>query len=671
MKKLIFSCFIIAAMAMMALVGCTESSDPSASPDASASPAATEYPSSSPNASLDPSATPNGTLEPMPSPDSHIHEGHTYFSGYNTDKTHVFECDECGKSVKEDHNFYLVGGGETHFSKCDCGYSTNEVPHNVDGNGICIDCGIKYHTCTATGEIISYDDQYHYFDYCAECGTPQKAAHDHQPTACDYKGHIYACICGHIDPNIEIEKHSYGDPQDPLSRCEICRRFIGDHEMCDHTYAYESTGDTDHIAYCLCGDSKTVAHDINYIPDEESGGHYETCICGYIGKHEDHIVGSDERCIKCDYDCHVCIYPDNFTAYDDTYHYIDCPTCGNRLESDKHTLVSTYDDTYHFNKCECGYTTNKIKHTHDNGIFIVDKCSCGHTLKDSKGLEFEEVNGGVVLLNVGNCTDKYVIIPSKYNNKPVIGIASSAFEGNTNIVYVKIPDSVKSIGSSAFMGCTSLKAVNIPSSVTAIRDNTFGGCTSLERLIYSGTFNIKTIEMFAFMECKSFKGFREQNGNDWFKISDMSIGEFAFKNCKSLPTKLEITGNSTIEFSAFTGCSSIVEIDISANMYFISADTFSHCTSLKKVTIRTDKIDYMDINAFAYCTSLESFRVGYGTLDDFMDMFANSIADAEFGMSWFEGSPDFNVEVINSSNNVVESMKVSELYEYINEHYWQ
>ena len=97
---------------------------------------------------------------------------------------------------------------------------------------------------------------------------------------------------------------------------------------------------------------------------------------------------------------------------------------------------------------------------------------------------------------IGDCTDKYIVIPSEYNSKPVKSIGNYAFSGctgltsitvsennsayssvdgilynknKTKIIHVPeaikvatIPDSVTSIGSSAFSGCSSLESITIP-----------------------------------------------------------------------------------------------------------------------------------------------------------------------------------------------------------------
>lgn len=72
-----------------------------------------------------------------------------------------------------------------------------------------------------------------------------------------------------------------------------------------------------------------------------------------------------------------------------------------------------------------------------------------------------------------------IIIPDTISNKQVSFIANSAFENNSKIVTITIPDSVTSIGLWAFDGCTGLTSVTIGNSVTNIGTGAFSGCTGL------------------------------------------------------------------------------------------------------------------------------------------------------------------------------------------------
>ena len=62
---------------------------------------------------------------------------------------------------------------------------------------------------------------------------------------------------------------------------------------------------------------------------------------------------------------------------------------------------------------------------------------------------------------------------------PVKEIGNNAFEGNTTIISITIPDGVTSIGGHAFDGCSSLTSINIPDGVTSVGDYAFRGCSSL------------------------------------------------------------------------------------------------------------------------------------------------------------------------------------------------
>ena len=57
-------------------------------------------------------------------------------------------------------------------------------------------------------------------------------------------------------------------------------------------------------------------------------------------------------------------------------------------------------------------------------------------------------------------TESTVILPSTINSWPVTKIGEAAFQDNTTITSVTIPDSVTEIGSNAFAGCTNLTSVN-------------------------------------------------------------------------------------------------------------------------------------------------------------------------------------------------------------------
>ena len=77
-------------------------------------------------------------------------------------------------------------------------------------------------------------------------------------------------------------------------------------------------------------------------------------------------------------------------------------------------------------------------------------------------------------------------IPTNINGLTVTSIGADAFENNTSLTSVTIPNSVTSIGVVAFEYCTSLFSVTIPNSVTSIGGGAFWDCTRLTSVYFTG-----------------------------------------------------------------------------------------------------------------------------------------------------------------------------------------
>ena len=73
--------------------------------------------------------------------------------------------------------------------------------------------------------------------------------------------------------------------------------------------------------------------------------------------------------------------------------------------------------------------------------------------------------------------DENVTVPSMINGITVNGVGT-AFEFNTSVITVSIPETVAEIGS--YYGCTSLKEISIGYAISEITENTFYNCSSLE-----------------------------------------------------------------------------------------------------------------------------------------------------------------------------------------------
>lgn len=90
-----------------------------------------------------------------------------------------------------------------------------------------------------------------------------------------------------------------------------------------------------------------------------------------------------------------------------------------------------------------------------------------------------------------------------FGDSEVVAIAENAFDGDTDIKEVILPDTIETIGKNAFANCTQLQTVTIPSTVTEIKEGTFSGCTELKNVELAE--GISAIQANAFKDCTSLK----------------------------------------------------------------------------------------------------------------------------------------------------------------------
>lgn len=106
----------------------------------------------------------------------------------------------------------------------------------------------------------------------------------------------------------------------------------------------------------------------------------------------------------------------------------------------------------------------------------------------SKGLRFEEISGGYAVYK-GDCTSVNIVIPSTYNDLPVVAIGDSGFKGKY-FTSITIPESVTHIGDNAFEECEDLDKITIPGSVKTIGKQAFLSSGLDEVVLINGLQNI-------------------------------------------------------------------------------------------------------------------------------------------------------------------------------------
>lgn len=96
------------------------------------------------------------------------------------------------------------------------------------------------------------------------------------------------------------------------------------------------------------------------------------------------------------------------------------------------------------------------------------------------GIKYEIANDEVTITGY-NGISKSIDIPDAIEDKSVTKIAPYAFE-RSDIVSVKLPDTIEDIGEKAFFRCFDLTEINMPGSLKSIGHNAFA-YTGLSELI--------------------------------------------------------------------------------------------------------------------------------------------------------------------------------------------
>lgn len=241
-------------------------------------------------------------------------------------------------------------------------------------------------------------------------------------------------------------------------------------------------------------------------------------------------------------------------------------------------------------------------------------------------------------------TESELAIPSEFDGVPVKSIGGQAFDENSSLKSVIIPDSVIKIGVSAFYNCGALENVIIGNSVTCIDGCVFYCCYNLKNITFPDS--LRSIGHLAFDwtqwlenqpdgivyagkvaykvkgECSAEVELKEGttgiaelafcNYNDLKSVivpdSVIDIGNSAFKSCKNLESVS--LGNSVNKIGeyAFSNCVSLGSITIPESVTSIGGYALTNCVSLESITI-PESITRIESGAFSHCASLESFTI--------------------------------------------------------------
>ena len=204
-----------------------------------------------------------------------------------------------------------------------------------------------------------------------------------------------------------------------------------------------------------------------------------------------------------------------------------------------------------------------------------------------------------------------IVIPEtvNYNNRTytISSIGTRAFQGESQLTNISIPNTVTSIGTYAFYNCSSLTSVTIPNSVTSISEEAFYNCTGLTSVTIGNS--VTSIGNYAFCNCNGLTSITIPN-------SVTSIGTRAFASCRGLTSATIGNSVTSIGVLAFDGCSGLTSVTIGNSVTSIGDDAFWGCNIKKAIwltntppkgyTKLSSKVNYVANNQY---TSLSNVTI--------------------------------------------------------------
>ena len=190
-----------------------------------------------------------------------------------------------------------------------------------------------------------------------------------------------------------------------------------------------------------------------------------------------------------------------------------------------------------------------------------------------------------------------------YNATNCTSMENTVFSGCSSLTTLNIGDNVQNIPGYAFYGCSGLTSVTIPKSVTSVGNSAFSGCTSLTEVNYNAT-NCTS------MGSSNYPVFSGCSSLITLNIGDnvQNIPDYAFYGCSGLKSVTIPNSVTSIGSVVFSGCSGLTSVTIPNSVTSIRSYAFSSCSSLTNVTI-SSSVTTIASNAFAGCYSIEMVKV--------------------------------------------------------------
>ncbi|MBO7657697.1 MAG: leucine-rich repeat domain-containing protein, partial [Clostridia bacterium] len=214
----------------------------------------------------------------------------------------------------------------------------------------------------------------------------------------------------------------------------------------------------------------------------------------------------------------------------------------------------------------------------------------------STGLAYTDNGDGTcTITGIGTCTDLDVLIPPSIDGLTVSAIGVKAFENQSALTSIEIPDTVTTIGRRAFYGCTGLTEFTIPSSVNDIGTQIFYNADNIHTVYYNASYYPST---------ETENQFLNNAGIKKIVFGGVSIGSYAARKLGMINNVEEVVINgsaTSINSYSFYGCIGLINVTIGGNISYMGDHAFSNCINLSDVIVN-NSVTSIGENAFSDCT---------------------------------------------------------------------
>ena len=293
---------------------------------------------------------------------------------------------------------------------------------------------------------------------------------------------------------------------------------------------------------------------------------------------------------------------------------------------------------------------------------------------ETPGLSYTYTGDGYAIVGGYNGSTADIFVPDIHNdgthgNAKITSIADYAFQNNSKITNLTIPNTITKIGSYAFEHCPKLKSIFIPKSVLSIGTRAFSEdyevnmvVVDVDNPVYDSRDNcnainvtgsntlifgykdtvipnsITTIGTYAFYDVRNRENLDipygvktlEKNSFFWSKIASISI-----------PSSVESIGNH-----AMYGCEYLVNIIIPASVTSIGQYVLSYCTKLEKISVEKSNPIYNSNNNCNAIIETSTNTLLYGCQN-------TVIPDSVTKLSEYAFSHCKNITEIKISKNII------------------